>query len=89
MEKISEINICRISLSGFRNQKEPVSFTLGDVTCVTGHNGSGKTTLREQFLRGQVRFYRSIGYPSFAYPPKSGRQNRAYIRLLYRKAGGN
>lgn len=45
MEKISEINICRISLSGFRNQKEPVSFTLGDVTCVTGHNGSGKTTL--------------------------------------------
>ena len=45
MEKISEINICRISLSGFRNQKEPVSFTLGDVNCVTGHNGTGKTTL--------------------------------------------
>ena len=45
MEKISEIDICRISLSGFRNQKEPVSFTLGDVNCVTGHNGTGKTTL--------------------------------------------
>ena len=45
MEKITEINISRISLSGFRNQKEPVSFMLGDVTCVTGHNGKGKTTL--------------------------------------------
>ena len=45
MEQITEINIRQISLSGFRNQKEPVSFSLGDVNCVTGHNGAGKTTL--------------------------------------------
>ena len=45
MEQITEISIKEISLSGFRNQKEPVSFTLGDISCVTGHNGTGKTTL--------------------------------------------
>lgn len=45
MEQITEISIKEISLSGFRNQKEPVSFALGDVNCVTGHNGTGKTTL--------------------------------------------
>lgn len=45
MEQITEISIKEISLSGFRNQKEPVSFVLGDVNCVTGHNGTGKTTL--------------------------------------------
>ena len=45
MEQITEINIRQISLSGFRNQKEPVSFSFGDVNCVTGHNGAGKTTL--------------------------------------------
>ena len=45
MEQITEINIRQISISGFRNQKEPVSFALGDVNCVTGHNGTGKTTL--------------------------------------------
>ena len=31
MEQITEISIKEISLSGFRNQKEPVSFALGDV----------------------------------------------------------
>lgn len=45
MEQITEINIKEISLSGFRNQKEPVSFMFGDINCVTGHNGKGKTTL--------------------------------------------
>ena len=45
MEQITEISIKEISLSGFRNQKEPVSFALGDVNCVTGHNGTGKTTM--------------------------------------------
>ena len=45
MEQITEISIKEISLSGFRNQKELVSFALGDVNCVTGHNGTGKTTL--------------------------------------------
>lgn len=45
MEQITEISIKEISLSGFRNQKEPVSFALGDISCVTGHNGTGKTTL--------------------------------------------
>ena len=45
MEQITEISIKEISLSGFRNQKEPVSFALGDINCVTGHNGTGKTTL--------------------------------------------
>ena len=45
MEQITEISIKEISLSGFRNQKEHVSFALGDVNCVSGHNGTGKTTL--------------------------------------------
>ena len=45
MEQITEITLRQISLSGFRNQKEPISFALGDVNCVTGHNGTGKTTL--------------------------------------------
>ena len=45
MQQVTEISIREISLSGFRNQKELVSFALGDVNCVTGHNGTGKTTL--------------------------------------------
>lgn len=45
MEKINKISIRQISLMGFRNQREPVSFSFGDVNCVTGHNGTGKTTL--------------------------------------------
>ena len=45
MEQITEISIKEISLSGFRNQKEPVSFALGDVNCVTGHNGTERPPL--------------------------------------------
>ena len=45
MESITEINIKEITLSGFRNRKEPAAFSFGDITCVTGHNGAGKTTL--------------------------------------------
>ena len=48
MEQITEISIKEISLSGFRNQKEPVSFALGDVNCVTGHNGTGGTDMYPQ-----------------------------------------
>ena len=62
MEQITEISIKEISLSGFRNQKEPVSFALGDVNCVTGHNGTGKTTTALAFSRalglqyGRIQF---------------------------------
>lgn len=45
MEKITAVNIREIYLCGFRNQREPVTFSFGDITCASGHNGTGKTTL--------------------------------------------
>ena len=45
MEKITAVNIREIYLCGFRNQREPVTFSFADITCATGHNGTGKTTL--------------------------------------------
>lgn len=45
MDRITSMNICSITMSGFRNCKDPVTYTLGDMTCVTGHNGTGKTSI--------------------------------------------
>lgn len=45
MEQITAMKITQLELQNFRNQVDPETFELGDVSYISGHNGTGKTTL--------------------------------------------
>ena len=45
MEQITAMKITQLELRNFRNQVDPETFELGDVSYISGHNGTGKTTL--------------------------------------------
>lgn len=46
------IKVLSIKMSGFKNQKEEVSYELGNFNTISGKNGEGKTTLGEAIVYG-------------------------------------
>ena len=47
MRKIERFQITGMTISGFKSYREPVEFTFGDPTVITGGNGRGKSSIAD------------------------------------------